>query len=146
MSELVSHHPTCLGCGTDNPASLGLRIFSEDHRVSTTMCLDERHTGAPGFVHGGAVATAFDDLLGTLPLLEKRPAVTAKLEIDYRRPMFLGVAYAMEAWLDRVEGRKLHLAGHAHDEAGELVAEAYALFVEVDVAHFRRGSDGSLPW
>ena len=136
--HIGSHHANCLGCGGDNPGSLGLRFTVHGDRVRADLRLDERHEGAPGFAHGGAVATALDDTIGTLLVLLRRPAVTARLEIDYRRPAFLHRDFEVEAWAERVDGRKLHLAGELR-EAGEVVAEARALFLEVDLAHFARG-------
>ena len=132
------HHPNCLGCGPENPGSLGLRFAIEDDRVLGTTTLDERHEGAPGFAHGGAIATALDDTLGTLLVVLRRPGVTAKLEVNYRQPAFLGRPFELEAWVDRVEGRKLHLSAELRDE-GEVVADASALFLEVELEHFLKG-------
>jgi uncharacterized protein (TIGR00369 family) len=135
---LSPHHPNCVGCGPENPGSLGLQFTVDDERVYATMRLDERHEGAPGFAHGGTIATALDDTLGTLLVLLRRPAVTAKLEVDYRRPAFLHRDFELEAWCEAVDGRKLHLRGELR-EGGELVAEARALFLQVDLAHFAQG-------
>ncbi len=133
-----AHKPHCLGCGPENPASMGLRMQVVGERVRGRVRFDRRQEGAPGFAHGGAVATVLDDALGTVLILVRRPAVTARLEVDYRAPAFLERELDVEAWCDRAEGRKLHLEGELRD--GEtLVARARALFVEVDLAHFQRG-------
>ena len=66
MDVIASHHPHCIGCGRDNPGSLGLRFVADGERVRATCTFDERHQGAPGFVHGGSLATAIDDTVGTL--------------------------------------------------------------------------------
>jgi acyl-coenzyme A thioesterase PaaI-like protein len=142
MDVIASHHPHCIGCGRDNPGSLGLRFVADGERVRATCTFDQRHQGAPGFVHGGSLATAIDDTVGTLLVLLRRPAVTARLEVDYRSPAFLGREMALEAWAERIEGRKLHLAATVHDGA-TLVAEGRALFVEVTLEHFAQG--GQLP-
>jgi acyl-coenzyme A thioesterase PaaI-like protein len=136
--RLQAHHPNCLGCGTENPASLGLRFEVHGDRVRAAFTLDDRHEGAPGFAHGGALATALDDTLGTLLVLLRRPAVTARLEVDYRRPALIGRRFKVEAWTEEIDGRKLHLAGEVRD-GGDVVAAARALFLEVDIEHFARG-------
>jgi acyl-coenzyme A thioesterase PaaI-like protein len=142
VTEIASHHPHCIGCGRENPGSIGLRFVAHGERVRATCTFDERHQGAPGFVHGGSLATAIDDTVGTLLVLLRRPAVTARLEVDYRSPAFLGREMALEAWAERIEGRKLHLAATVHD--GEtLVAEGRALFLAVSLEHFAQG--GTLP-
>jgi acyl-coenzyme A thioesterase PaaI-like protein len=142
VDEIASHHPHCIGCGRDNPGSIGLRFEAHGERVHATCTFDERHQGAPGFVHGGSLATAIDDTVGTLLVLLRRPAVTARLEVDYRSPAFLHRAMAIESWAERIEGRKLHLAATVRD-GDTVVAEARALFLEVSLEHFARG--GQLP-
>ena len=138
MDKIASHHPHCIGCGSENPGSIGLRFAADGDRIHATCTFDERHQGAPGFVHGGSLATAIDDTVGTLLVLLRRPAVTARLEIDYRAPAFLGREMALEAWADRIEGRKLHLAATMHD-GDTLVAEGRALFLKMPLEHFAKG-------
>jgi len=140
---LPPHQPNCLGCGDRNPGSLGVRLRIDGERIRGEVTLDRRHEGAPGYAHGGAVATALDDTLGSLLIVLRKPAVTAKLEIDYRRPAFLGRRFEVEAWIDRIDGRKLHLAGQLTED-GAVVAEAKGLFIEVEPEHFMRGAR-SLP-
>jgi acyl-coenzyme A thioesterase PaaI-like protein len=141
---LPPHHAHCLGCGPENPASLGLKLAIDGERVRGEVTLDDRHQGAPGFAHGGAVATALDDTLGTLLLVLRQPGVTARLEINYRRPAFLHRRFELEAWVERVEGRKIEMAAEMRED-GEVVADATALFIQVDREHFLQGAD-QLPW
>ena len=142
--ELPPHHPNCLGCGPDNPATLGLKLAIDGERVRGEVTLDERHQGAPGFAHGGAVATALDDTLGTLLVVLGHPGVTARLEVNYRRPAFLHRRFELEAWVERVEGRKIEMAAEMRED-GDVVADAAALFIQVDREHFLQGAD-QLPW
>jgi len=126
-------------------------------RVRGEATLDRRHEGAPGFVHGGAIATVLDDALGSVLMLLRMPAVTARLEVNYRRPAFIDRPFEVEAWHERTDGRKLHLAAELREAGGEVLAEASALFLRVETAHFLQGatdlpdvfkdSDGRpLPW
>lgn len=132
------HQPHCLGCGPDNPAGMGLRMRIERDRVFGVVHFDRRQEGAPGIAHGGAVATVLDDALGTVLILVERPAVTASLNVEFRAPALLDRDLMIEAWCERIDGRKLHLVGHLTDQE-VLIAEARALFVQVDVDHFRQG-------
>jgi uncharacterized protein (TIGR00369 family) len=118
---------------------MGLRMYVADDRIRGTVTLDRRHEGAPGYAHGGAVATLLDDALGSLLHLLRIPAVTAKLEIDYRRPALIGHEFEVEAWVERMDGRKLHFAGELRD-GGEVIANALGLFLKVDPEHFRAGA------
>lgn len=135
--SIAAHQPHCMGCGPENPAGLGMRFRIDGDRVITQLTLDRRHEGSPGFAHGGALAAALDDLLGTVLIILERPAVTASLTVDYRTPALLHRPYALEARCDRIEGRKLHLAGTIKD-GDTLVAEARALFLQVELGHFKR--------
>lgn len=142
MQPVRAHHATCLGCGPDNPCSLGLQFFRDGERVHATFTLTERHEGAPGFAHGGALATALDDAVGSLLYVVKRYAVTAKLEVNYRRPALVGQTFDVEARVEAIDGRKLWFAAELRRE-GEVVADARALFLEVDPSHFAQG--GGVP-
>lgn len=137
---LPPHQPNCLGCGDRNPGSMGVRLYADGDRIRGEVTLDRRHEGAPGFAHGGAVATVLDDTLGSVLMLLGRPAVTGKLEVDYRHPAFLNRRFELEAWAERQEGRKVYIAGEMR-EGDTLIAEARGLFVQVSLEHFRRGAD-----
>jgi acyl-CoA thioesterase FadM len=105
-----------------------------DH-VRCTLVLDRRHEGAPGFAHGGAIATAVDDLFGGLLMVIEKPAVTASLTVDYRSPALLGRTLELDGWCEAIDGRKLDLRATIHD-GPTLVAEGRALFLAVDIEHF----------
>ncbi len=132
---------------------MGLRLVSDGERVSGEVTLDRRHEGAPGYAHGGAIATLLDDALGSLLVIMRVPAVTVNLSVDYRRPALVGRAFTIRAWAERTAGRKLFLAGDLRDEE-TVVAEAHGLFLEVDAEHFLRGArhaagpdqPHALPW
>ena len=111
-------------------------------RVRGTVELDRRHEGAPGYAHGGALSTILDDAFGMLLFVLERPAVTARLEVDFRSPAYLGRPFDVEAWVDEVDGRKLWMRGELR-ESGELIAEARSLFLVVDPEHFARGVEAS---
>lgn len=88
------------------------------------------HEGPPGYVHGGWVALAFDEALGITNVASGNPAMTARLTIRYRRPTPLYVDLVLEAWVDRVEGRRIHAVGRILD--GETItAEAEGTFVNI---------------
>ncbi|NQV05115.1 PaaI family thioesterase, partial [bacterium] len=94
--------------------------------------------GGPGVVHGGAIAAFFDDLMGFVPVAHHQPAVTARLEMHYRRPIPLGTTLRGEAWASAQDGRKLWAEGIGIDQSGTLYVEAKALFVAIGVEHFLR--------
>lgn len=133
------HHPNCFGCGPANAQSLGLRMrIRDDLAVIGEVAFQPHHEGGPGLVHGGAVAAVFDDLLGAVPSAHELPAVTANLSVAFRAPVVLGTTVTLEAAMDRRDGRKLHIAGRMRAADGTLLAEGSALFLIVDLEHFRQ--------
>jgi acyl-coenzyme A thioesterase PaaI-like protein len=124
-------------------------MHGDGERVWGELTIDERHQGAPGFAHGGAVATALDDAFGMVLRLIQKPGVTVHMEVDYRRPWLVGEPHRIEARLDRREDRKLYFKGEARDSKNRLVAEAEALYLIVGAQHFMEGVEragADLPW
>lgn len=139
-AELPAHHDHCLGCGPDNPHGHRLQARRQGDGVAASHAFDERHVGAPGIVHGGAVATVIDDLYGFLLYLVGTPAVTRQLTVDYLAPALIGATYHLEASVTGREGRKLFVAATLTAPDGRSVATSTAVFVTVGVDHFgRRG-------
>lgn len=153
---LPPHAPACFGCGSENPAGLGLRAWRVDDEIHGEVTFKQHHSGAPTFAHGGAVATAIDDCLGFLLYLIEEPGVTARLEVDYRKPVLLETRYVLRARVDHREGRKIFASIEMRDPQGVLAAEGTALFVTVSIEHFTRDLPedwkerakelGELPW
>ncbi|MBN9739341.1 MULTISPECIES: PaaI family thioesterase [unclassified Pseudonocardia] len=137
-NALPPHSSQCMGCGPDNSAGLAMQVRREGDDVVCEQTFDARQVGAPGLVHGGAVAAACDDLFGFVLYLVAEPAVTRTLEVGYRRPVRLGVAHHIRARLERRDGRKLHLVAEGTDPDGVVCFEARAVFVIVALEHFTR--------
>ena len=64
--------------------------------------------GHPGIVHGGALAASFDDAFGALFFSRRMGnGFTARLEIDYKRPVPAGTPLRLVSEVDSIEGRKV---------------------------------------
>ena len=116
-------------------------LFHEDGGKSLIAIFHLGHDvcGHPDMVHGGLLATLLDEALARccFPALPNRVAVTANLNIDYRRPAMAGSYFALKATTVRVEGRKAWVEGRienlpspASSDEGELLVEAKGLFIE----------------
>ncbi|MDZ4825126.1 MAG: PaaI family thioesterase [Actinomycetota bacterium] len=87
------------------------------------------YEGPPGFVHGGWVACAFDEMLGIANIAAGHPGMTARLTVNYRKPTPLFRELTFKARVDRIEGRRIISSSEVYD--GEtLTAEAEGLFVQ----------------
>lgn len=144
---LPPHYPTCLGCGPDAEQGFHLAVRLDGDDVVAEHVFEPRHSGGPGIAHGGAVATVLDDVLGYLLYVARVPGVTRRLEVEYLRPVLVGVRYALRGRLERRDGRKLWVSGTCTGPDDTVVATARGLFIAVDVSHFSDavGPGGQLP-
>ena len=137
---LGTHYAQCFGCGEDRPDGLHLRVEAgEGVSVTAKFEVAPVHQGAPGLIHGGLLATAFDEVMGTVSWLLRIPAVTGRLETDYLKPVPVGRIVHFRAWCIGQAGRKLYYRADARlddPRDGLLVAKAAALFVAVKLEHF----------
>jgi acyl-coenzyme A thioesterase PaaI-like protein len=136
---LGSHYEHCFGCGGAQPHGLHLLARAgEGVSVTAEFTVGPSHQGAPGLAHGGVLATALDETLGSLNWLLRTIAVTGRLETDFLRPVPVGTVLFLRAEATAVAGRKIYCAaeGRTGGPGGPLAVRARALFVEVKVDHF----------
>lgn len=136
---LGTHYAQCFGCGEDRPEGLHLRIEAgEGVSVAAKFEVAPAHQGAPGLIHGGLLATAFDEVMGSVSWMLRIPAVTGRLETDFVKPVPVGRVVHFKAWCVGQAGRKLYHRAEARLDRpdGLLVAKAAALFVSVGLEHF----------
>jgi acyl-coenzyme A thioesterase PaaI-like protein len=138
-TRLTSHYARCFGCGEEHPTGLHLEVtVAAGMAITAVFVVTPDHQGAPGLAHGGLLSCAFDEALGSLSWLYRQPAVTARLQTDFRRPVPVGSTLFISARVDAIEGRKVHTSaeGHLGSADGPLAVHASALFVVVDLEHF----------
>ena len=59
------------------------------------------YEGAPGCVHGGFIASAFDEVLGVAQSASGQPGMTANLTVDYRSPTPLLHELVFRGWCEK---------------------------------------------
>lgn len=116
--------------GRGHPYGLPLRVYREGDRAVTDVVLERAHQGAPGMAHGGFVAAIYDDLLGFLLMFQETIAFTAYLTVNYKAGTMIGEPLRYEGWIDRVEGKKIFLAGECCDSSGTVVTTCEGLFID----------------
>lgn len=112
------------------PLDLEVADLPGGPRIQGTTVFRRFHLGRNAAVHGGSVAHLFDSLLGfaAFKLSESRKQRTAYLHVDYRKVVPIGRELSVDAGIDRIEGRKIFVAGRLTD-GDTVLAEAEALFV-----------------
>lgn len=93
--------------------------------------------GPPGYAHGGSMAAVLDEAMGAAAWTAGHKVVAVQLDTSFRRMLPLGTDALLEAWVERVQGRKVWAAGRLVSDSGEVFAEAKALFVTLDAERFR---------
>lgn len=123
--------------GLANPLAPPIDVAMLDRRVEGRVVFGSAYEGPPGCVHGGFIAAAFDEVLGSAQSLSGSPGMTGTLTVRYRSPTPLHTELRFEGELDRVDGRKIFTVGRLF--AGDrLCAEAEAVFISIDLAKFER--------
>ncbi|MGQ0831560.1 MAG: PaaI family thioesterase [Microthrixaceae bacterium] len=121
--------------GRANPLAPPIELSLVDGRIIGIATFGAAYEGPPGCVHGGFIAAAFDEVLGSTQSLSGSPGMTGRLTVHYRSPTPLHAELRFEGTLERVDGRKIHTAGRLW--AGEtLCAEAEGLFISIDFSKF----------
>ena len=138
-SKIPSHFGHCFGCGELHPTGLHLVAHAGDGaNLTAEFTVTENHQGAPGLAHGGLLSLAFDEALGKLMWLLRAPAVTARLETDFLRPVPMGTTIHISARITGQVSRKVYCEaeGRLNSPDGEIAVKAAALFVIVPMSHF----------
>lgn len=121
--------------GQANPLAPPIELWLEDGRILGRATFGAAYEGPPGCVHGGFVAAAFDEVLGSTQSLSGAPGMTGRLTVHYRSPTPLHTELRFEGELESVTGRKILTKGRLW--AGDvLCAEAEGLFISIDFAKF----------
>lgn len=121
--------------GRANPLAPPIELWLDDGVMRGRATFGAAYEGPPGCVHGGFIAAAFDEVLGSTQSLSGAPGMTGRLTVHYRAPTPLHTELRFEGHLDSVTGRKILTTGKLW--AGDvLCAEAEGLFISIDFAKF----------
>jgi uncharacterized protein (TIGR00369 family) len=115
----------CFVCGMKNPDGLKLHFEIDPQRktLKTTFISPPSFQGWDGLVHGGIIATLLDEAMAKLSYELGYDAVTASLEIKFKKPA--PILEPLEVYGEIVEIRKRWLRAKATLKAkdGTLLAE-----------------------
>jgi uncharacterized protein (TIGR00369 family) len=141
----------CFACGTLNTHGMQLEIHLEEGRSWTELQLERRFEGWEGIAHGGILCTILDEVMAWSLVGADNWGVTARLAVDFKRPVPVGRTIRAEGWVTELRRRLVTTAGSIVDVAdGSLLATADALYVAATVERkrelqerygFRAGSD-----
>jgi acyl-coenzyme A thioesterase PaaI-like protein len=130
--EVEPHN--CFACGSLNDGGLQLDLHVDGDRCWTDLVLADRFQGWDGIAHGGIVCTILDEVMAWSLASTDNWGLTARLGVDFRRPVRLGEPIRAEGWVT-ANRRIIETASRIVDAAsGEVLAEAHATYVAADTA------------
>lgn len=89
----------------------------------------KRTMGPPGHVHGGATAAVLDEAMGAVCYVHGYQTVAATITISFVAMLPIETETIVEATIERIEGRKVHLRSTLTDASGKTVAQGTGLFI-----------------
>ncbi len=126
----------CFVCGLENPVGLKLHIYqTEPGVIEAEYNAPEHFQGYPGVLHGGIVATILDEISGRAHMGDDPAAprfmYTARLEVKYRKNVPIGQPLKVVGKAGKTKGRTAEGWAGIYDQAGNLLAEASTLLIDV---------------
>jgi len=128
---LVSAMPFDMIVGPCNPLAPPIEMWFEPPLAKGRVVFTPTYEGAPGLVHGAALAAAFDIILTGANVLADGAGPTVELTIRYRKPTRIGVESEFESWVNEKTERRTFSEGRLIQD-GIVTVEAVGEFVNMD--------------
>ena len=129
----IRSHPGCFVCSGDNPAGLHLGFEAQqDGSVRAEFACSRRYEGYSGFVHGGVIATLLDGAMAHCLYARGVEGVTARLNVEYRRPVRVQLPAIVCAWLS-YDSPPLYRIEAMLVQEGQTRARAEGTFLRADL-------------
>jgi uncharacterized protein (TIGR00369 family) len=122
----------CFVCGENNPNGLHLN-FELDHEkqtLKTTFVASPTFQGWDGIVHGGILSTLLDEVMAKLVYELGYQAVTASLEIKFKKPAPILEPLRVYGEVTEVSKRLIKAKAHIAKEDGTILAVGNSTFMK----------------
>jgi hypothetical protein len=130
-TALAGRMPFDMIIGTCNPIAPPISITFDPPKAMGSVTFGPAYQGAPGCVHGAALAGAFDILLTAANVIDGGGGPTVELSVRYLKPTLISEAVHFEAWVTGRQGRRIHSRGRCI-QSGVITVEAIGEYVEMD--------------
>lgn len=136
MINLEPINQWCFVCGKENPIGLQLDFIEKDESYSTTFTAGRQHQGYDGIMHGGLVSTILDEVMAGYLNAKGFNAVTAKLEVRFRKPTPIGQPLTATGKITGKRGNMYELMSEITLPDGTITAQGKAtVAVLEDIKH-----------
>jgi uncharacterized protein (TIGR00369 family) len=122
----------CFVCGENNPNGLRLsfEIDKEKQNLKTTFISSPTFQGWDGIVHGGIISTLLDEAMAKLIYELGYQAVTASLEIKFKKPAPILEPLSVYGEITEVSKRLIRAKAHVTKEDGTILATGISTFIK----------------
>jgi uncharacterized protein (TIGR00369 family) len=127
----------CFGCGVQNDMGLQLAFYRQDDGVVARFTPRVEHEGYTRMIHGGIVSTLLDEAMSWAVIDSGRLAVTARMSVNFRKPVPSGEEVTVIGSVTNDRGRAVETSGEVRDAEGQLLASSTGLFIRVSEAQQR---------
>ena len=136
IDERFAFEPhNCFACGTLNTGGLHLDLHVDGERCWTDLEIPERFQGWDDIAHGGILCAVLDEVMAWSLVAEDNWGLTARMAVDFRKPVEIGRPIRAEGWITRSRRRIVDTAAHIVDpQTGQELATATGVYVAADEA------------
>jgi len=128
----------CFGCGRHNPIGFHLVFERDGEGVVARYVPRLEDQGFPDVMHGGLLSLLLDEAMGWAMYADGVFAVTAKMEVRFRRAVGLDDPITARARITRQRGRRIEVEATLTSDSGDVLVEATALFMRMSAADEER--------
>jgi uncharacterized protein (TIGR00369 family) len=119
----------CFACGSLNTHGLHLVLHAGDDRCWIEITLPDRFQGWDGIAHGGIICTLLDEVMAWALVEHDLWGVTARMQVDFRKPVPIGVPIRGEGRVTAVRRRIVEAEAALYDADGTVLAQATGTFM-----------------
>ncbi|MGV8074090.1 MAG: PaaI family thioesterase [Syntrophobacteraceae bacterium] len=124
----------CFGCSRINPHGLQMQFFTDGKSIFSELFLADHFSGWRDVVHGGVIATIFDEVMGRVIIhILKRVALTKSITVNFMKTVYIGRKLRAEARVfELISEREGVLEAFLTDDEGNVCATAKGTFALYD--------------
>jgi acyl-coenzyme A thioesterase PaaI-like protein len=125
----------CFVCGAENREGMHLHFdCDETGEVRTEWTPKPYMQGFENIVHGGFIAMVLDEIMAKVCLFRKTPAVTVRMEVRFKKPVFVGESLVFRGRCVEARKKSLSIEACCLGYDGEKKAEAKGIFFPVSAS------------
>jgi acyl-coenzyme A thioesterase PaaI-like protein len=126
-ATMAERMPFDVVIGRYSPLALPIDVEFDGERAIGHAVFTRPYEGPPGCVHGAVIAASFDIVLTAANMAADAAGLTVSLTVAYKRPTLLHEEARFEAWVERVEERRVFTRGHIL-QRGAVTVESEGVF------------------